>query len=516
MNGRSPRRPAVVVTALLLSLTACGTRVSQQEVAVGAGGGTVSLDPASIAALRAATGGSAAPLTGATTAGGGGTQTGAPARAPQSSLPGPTPVASAAAAAAPAKGPTGAAKATEKKARPTTAAAAPTPAAGAPGPAAGASSTVADAPCTTPGAPLKLGQIGSFSGVAGPITAGARTALAAWAQAVNARGGLACHPVVLYSVDDGSDPAKAASLIQDLVTNKGVQALVGVFDALAFQGIVSGVEKAKLPVVGGDGIDFAWNTDPYLFPVGAGNLGVIRGAIRQTVASGKLNAGLLYCVEASVCTSIAKILPDEVAKAGAKLTYSSAISLTQTDFTAQCQNAKNAGVQALGMAMDGASIGRVARSCASINYHPQFVTNGLVLSAANGADPDVRADSLSSASAVAPWMLDDNAGQREYHAAMARYAPNALADGPSITAWASGKLLEAAIAGLGAKARATPITTADILAGLGTIHQQTLGGLTPPITFSLGQKSAPLIECVFFELLTDKGWTARDSKPVCK
>jgi branched-chain amino acid transport system substrate-binding protein len=168
------------------------------------------------------------------------------------------------------------------------------------------------------------------------------------------------------------------------------------------------------------------------------------------------------------------------------------------------------------MAMDGASIGRVARSCAAIDYHPQFVTNGLVLSPQNAADPDIRRNTLSSASSVAPWMLDDTPGQRAFHAAMARYAPALTPDADSITAWAAGRLLEAAVHGLGAKARTAALTTADLFTGLATIHGETLDGLTPPMTFTAGQKSAPLIGCAYFELLSDKGWTALNSKPQCQ
>jgi branched-chain amino acid transport system substrate-binding protein len=224
---------------------------------------------------------------------------------------------------------------------------------------------------------------------------------------------------------------------------------------------------------------------------------------------------LLYCVEASACTNAAKVIPGELQKAGAKLTYSSAISITQTDFTAQCQGAKNAGVQSFGMAMDGASIGRVARSCAALNYHPQFVTGGLVLSPQNSLDPEVRKNTLSSSSAVAPWMLDDTKGQRDYHAALKRFAPNLIPDGSSIYAWTSGKLVEAVVDGLGAAARGKPLTTADIMTGLGTIKHNTLDGLTPPITFTAGQKSAPQVYCTYAELLSEKGWTAATSKPVC-
>src|SRR6201999_2070678 len=57
--------------------------------------------------------------------------------------------------------------------------------------------------------PVAIGQVGTFSGFLGPIIGPARTALAAWAMDVNAHGGLACHPVVVYSADDGGDPAPA-------------------------------------------------------------------------------------------------------------------------------------------------------------------------------------------------------------------------------------------------------------------------------------------------------------------
>lgn len=495
---------AAVMLAAVLSLSACGSRVSGEEVLAGAGGGTVRLDEASIAELSKATaGGAAAPTTDtaaaptdgapeAAAAGAGGTGTSTGVVNPKPGAPG-TPVAGAT------KGAKDAPAAATTKAGTGAAAAAP-------------------AKCTGPGTPLKIGQIGAFSGVSGPITADARTAVAAWVQDVNARGGIACRPVQLYAVDDGGDPAKASALFQQLVKEKGVVAVIGVFDALGFKGVRGSAERLRVPVIGGDGFDPSWNESPYVFPVGAGILGIVRGAVRQATDSGKKNFGLLYCVEASVCTTVAKLVPPESEKAGGKISYSAAISLTQPDFTAQCQAAKNAGVEGFGLAMDGASIARVARSCASIGYHPLLITSGLVLSRANAADPAIRKNTLSSSSQVAPWMKDtqDTPGQRAYHAAMERYAPKMEPTGASITAWASGKLLEAAIGNLGAGSAGQSLTAADVMTGLGKVSKETLDGLTPPITFKPGQTSAPPITCVFFTLLTDKGWTApRGSKPVC-
>jgi branched-chain amino acid transport system substrate-binding protein len=493
-----------------LTLSACGSRVSGEEVLAGAGGGTVRLDEQSISELQAATAGSgaAAPAASAPDAGAG-TTAAAPGDAGAAA---PDTTGTSTGVVNPKPGAPGTPAAGAGKAARNPAAAAAKPAAGTVGAAA------APATCTGPGTPIKVGQIGAFSGDAGPITANARTALAAWAQSVNARGGIACHPIQLYAVDDGADPAKASALVQQLVKEKGVVALVGAFDAIGFKGIQSAVERLKVPVVGGDGIDFGWNESPYLFPTGSGLLGAIRGALKQTVASGKKNLGLLYCVEASACTNGAKIIPPLAKEAGAEITYSAAISLTQPDFTAQCQAAKNAGVQAMGMAMDGASIARVSRSCASINYHPQLVTNGLVLSAQNSADPNIRKNTLSSASAVAPWMVanQDTPGQREYHAALKKFAPNSEPTANSITAWAAGKLFEAVIANLGDAAVGKAITTADVMTGLGKVKKETLGALTPPFTFTPGQKAAPQVPCVYYTLLDSRGWTAaKGSKYEC-
>ncbi len=370
--------------------------------------------------------------------------------------------------------------------------------------------------CVAPGAPVTLGQVGSFSGIAGPITAGARTALAVWARDVNLRGGIACHPVVLHSVDDAADAARSAAVVEELANNRKAVALVGSFTVLSMAGFRSAVEDEKIPAVGGDVLSTDWNDSPYFFPQGAGFDAQVFGLVKQAVDAGQRQIGLLYCVEAASCTSGAKKIEAQTAKAGGTLAYSSAISLTQTDFTAQCQNAKSAGVEVLGLAMDGSAMGRVARSCAALSYRPKFAASGLIISPAQATDPDLRRNGVATASVNAPWMREDTPGQRAYHRALEAYAPGAVPDAASIAAWSAGKLFEAAIAALGTEARDGAITRELVLKGLGLVRKETLGGLAPPITFSPGQARAPEIRCVYYELLTTDGWIApRASRPVC-
>jgi branched-chain amino acid transport system substrate-binding protein len=365
---------------------------------------------------------------------------------------------------------------------------------------------------------VALGQVGTFSGVAGPITSGARVAMAAWAKDVNARGGLACHPVHLFIEDDGGDPAQAAADVKDLVDRHHVIALVGSIIAFTAGGFVAAVAGAKLPAVGGDSTAPEWFESPWLFPEGASLDDQAVGILKAGVAAAHKRVGLLYCVETSACTYVDKQLKNGGAKtAGADLVYDSPISVTQPDFTAQCLNARNAGVDLLGLAMDGSSMTRLARSCAAIGYRPLLAVGAATFSLQNTQDPNLRAFGMVSESPVAPWMVQDTPAAQVFHAAMTQYAPAAQPDGEAVLAWTSGKLLEAAVAKVPATERAGDLTTALILDGLGRIHDENLGGLTGPLTFTPGEKHAVSNGCIYFERLGPNGWTTpTGSRPVCR
>jgi branched-chain amino acid transport system substrate-binding protein len=379
-----------------------------------------------------------------------------------------------------------------------------------------AAGTTAAPTCPAGGAtPLRLGQVGHFSGVVGPLTAGARVGLAVWARDVNARGGIDCHPVQLYSVDDGADPSRTAAVIADLVTNKHVSALVAAFSPLAPAAVRQAAEKYKVPVIGGDLASFEWNESPYMFPEGASLRTRVYLLMREAVAAGFPKMGLLYCVETPSCTTLHKMIEtDGLAKrAGVTVVYSSLVSIASTDYTAQCQNAKNAGAQSLGVAMDGASINRLVRSCDAIGFRPPIVTDSLLISTEQAADPNLRRNTVLSANSTAPWMVTDTPGLRAYQTAMKSYAPDFTLDSSSILAWTSGKLAEAAIGRLPMTSAAP--TSAEVLTGLGGLRNETLGGLVAGITFRAGQP-APEGRCLYYTRLDDRGWSApRGSKPVC-
>jgi branched-chain amino acid transport system substrate-binding protein len=522
------RRAALgaLVTAVLLT-TGCGTRVERAAILASeghsaaapaadsgafggalttsdaSGGGAVSGDTTA-AAAGGASGSTADGATGASTGAGAATSrattAGQAAAAPGSSGKG--------AGAAPTS--PGAAGARTGAGTTSVTAAGSTATAAAPG-------TAAPKGCAKAGSPILIGQVGGFSGIVSNVLLPARTGMQVWVQDINARGGIACHPVKLFQVDDGSDSSRSAAAVRDLVENKKVVALVGSSVPISIVGYRSASEQLKIPSVGGDSLNFDWSQSPVLFPQGATFSATIIGAVKQLADQGKTKSGIIYCVEARNCQDANKVMVDGGDKvAGVNVVYRSQISIAQTGFGGQCQAAKDAGAQQVLLAMDGSAISRVMKSCSQIGYFPAIATSPIAIGSAVTQDPNVRKAGVSLAHTAFPWTQADNPAQQRYQQAMARYAPGVASDGATSASWVSGEMLRTSLESLG-DAGLGDVTTDLVYRGLANLKGTTLDGLTSPLTFSPGQAKAPENNCYFPVLLTeDKGFVAPNgSRPTC-
>ena len=383
--------------------------------------------------------------------------------------------------------------------------------------AAAAPGTPAAKGCTKAGSPILIGQVGGFSGIVSNVLLPARTGMQVWVQDINARGGIACHPVKLFQVDDGSDSSRSAAAVRDLVENKKVAALVGSSVPISIVGYRSASEQLKIPSVGGDSLNFDWSQSPVLFPQGATFAATIIGAVKQLADQGKTKAGIIYCVEARNCQDANKVMVDGGDKvAGVNVVYRSQISIAQTGFGGQCQAAKDAGAQQVLLAMDGSAISRVMKSCSQIGYFPAIATSPIAIGSSVTQDPNVRKAGVSLAHTAFPWTQADNPAQQRYQQAMARYAPGVASDGATSASWVSGEMFRASLESLG-DAGVGDITTELVYRGLANLKGTTLDGLTGPLTFTAGQPKAPENNCYFPVLLTeDKGFVAPNgSRPTC-
>ena len=410
----------------------------------------------------------------------------------------PAPLASAATAGAPATG---------EAARPTPARAGQSAAkSGAmPGQQAAEAAGISEQACPQKLSPIILGQTLATSGLLGSTVGNTRAGLAIWAQAVNARGGVHCHPVQVTSLDDGSDSAKVAANWNSL-KNRGMVAMLGAAEPITMGALRASAERDKIPVIGGDLVDLAWFESPWLFPQGAHPFSTFDGSLVEAgkARSGAKVAGLVYCVEASICTGIKNNYANSARLAGLDVGLIKAVSLTQSDFTAECQAMRDAKVDVLWLALDGSANTRLARSCEALGYHPQLATNALGAPPAVADDPLMRKRSLYLAAPNLPFPMRDTPGGAEFHEAVERFAPGYKLDQSLMQGWASGKLFEAALAKVAAKARTSDVTTQLILEGLWQLKKETMQGLGPGVTFGQG-KHASVPRCYYVLLLSTEG-----------
>jgi branched-chain amino acid transport system substrate-binding protein len=298
--------------------------------------------------------------------------------------------------------------------------------------------------------------------------------------------------------------------MNDLVNNKHSVAILAAGAPIADAALASSAASLKVPVVGGDLNSALWNTSPWLFGQGGSAIPTYAGAVKaaaQAKGGGAHKAGLLYCVEANICGYLNQNWPQITKWAGVTKGISKAISITQTDFTAECQALKNDGDDIIFAGMDGSAVSRVARSCASIGYYPPIGIPGIAVNAAVAQDAGIQKDTAFFGSAVAPFTTKDTQAGKEFNDEAAQYAPGQKLDPATNLGWAAGKLFEAALSHVATEARSGPITTALVLKGLGMVKNETLGGYSPPLSFTAGA-AHPALNCYFPISLTTKGFGA--------
>ncbi|GAA0623857.1 hypothetical protein GCM10009547_28690 [Sporichthya brevicatena] len=369
--------------------------------------------------------------------------------------------------------------------------------------------------CTRALEPIILGQTGVFSGLVGQSTGNQRLGMSVWSNWVNANGGIRCHPVKLYQMDDGSDPSRTAANVNELVTTKKAIALVGVNVPITMGAARSAAARLGVPIVGGDAGDAAWNTDPNLFLSGGSSAAAWSGGIVEAAReTGFTKLGLIYCIEASPCQQMNQYFAQTVEAAGAQDVFRQSVSLTQSDYTAECQNAKNAGVQIMAVYVDAASIQRFVRSCKSIDYRPVMETGGLAISPGVPKDPDIQAFTLYVGSPNAPYTATGTPGLDTLHTAFRTHTGADVPDAPSLIGWAAGMLFKGAIDSLDVERVKGAVTTAMVYDGLYSLKDKTLGGLAPPLVFKRGQPSG-VIPCYTYFKITTQGIQTPGAKFRC-
>jgi branched-chain amino acid transport system substrate-binding protein len=357
------------------------------------------------------------------------------------------------------------------------------------------------------GAPIVIGSAGSYTGLGTAGLDQARNALQAWVADTNAHGGIKGHPLRLVVKDDGGDASKGRAQVQELVEKDKAIALVANLgyssSADAWQGYL---EQKKVPAIGGNCAAKGWTSSPVFFSQCPAPDTMFYGAVvlGARYGTGK-KFGAMVCTEDSVCSTGEGdwFSKGYARKAGLQPVYQAEISLAQPDFTAQCLQAKSAGVQILGLVVDPATTKRIIASCSQQGFKPEY----LLTYAEEAPDTPKYASDIISAQTQFPFMGLDTAEYQAFTSVWHRYYqadPTPMA----ATAWASAKILEKALRG------GKQMTSAGLIETLYRYHHEQFDGLTIPLSY--GPHGTTNTPCIFYMRGSGGRWTAPLSdKPVC-
>ena len=460
LSRRRPLRQAAPVMAVLglLAVSACGTRQSDQAIKDAAGGST------QLASVEQSQGGTA----GGGTTGSTGT-TGATGSTSSSGTTGTT---------GPAAGTTGASTSGSTGAKGT---------GGATG-SSGASGTTGSADGPATGSPVTVAIVGTFSGPVGALVKDTTTGARIWAAYANAHGGVNGHKVNLVIGDDGGDPARYNSLVQQFVEQDHAIAFIYTTLGFAPNGNNRYLDSKKIFTFGTEGgLDNAYN-DPYeLTAVPSGHTyadAMIYAFSKIAKSKGTMKLAEYACSDFSLCDNFDAEWsnPKALKATGFTLVDRGRPSLTQPDFTTQCINAKNAGATAIIAALDTASLRRFAGDCARQNYRPLMGSADVVVTPSIADDKNM--EGFVVGSKLASFKASAVPGIKKLEQALAQYAPGQKNSGGIAYGWLLGTFFQHA----GKSLPANP-TAADVGNGVYALKGDDLEGMTYPLSFTRGQPS---------------------------
>lgn len=342
---------------------------------------------------------------------------------------------------------------------------------------------------TATGSPITIGYVASESGPqANNGITGVATAQA-WAQAVNAAGGILGHRIVLKVTDSKNTVPGAESAVRAYQSDSSVDVLL-LTDLVAETAMKDDLANTNMAVLSGGGSadNVTWGHAPNLFQAVSGQSAVVQSMVQGAKSDGATNVGLAACAEVAVCAENAKPVGEYAAQLGMKSSGAQLISATATSYTPQCLAFQNAGTDSIAMNI-GVEVGvRLIADCLQQGFTGTF-------DMPNSGFDQTKVSQVSGAKTVDstqgfPWWADTPA-VAAFRDAMQKYSPKVpYTSGQATSVWAELELFKKALE----TAQPAQITRDSILSAMYTVQNETLGGLlAQPITFTKGQNGATVL-----------------------
>jgi branched-chain amino acid transport system substrate-binding protein len=350
-----------------------------------------------------------------------------------------------------------------------------------------ATPTTSAGAATATGSPIPIGQIESATTATSNTSLySASQTLKAWASWTNAHGGINGHKIVVYSLNDNTDPAKASVDAKQLIDQDHVVAMVGE-NATATESVWRPLfDAASIPIIGGGCYDPEWTTDPNMFCVTTtAILDGLKAQDKAIVEAGGKTVGITYSSTSPQAGAAAPLFQGLSKQFGLNWAGAYGVTGNEPDYTSQCVAFKQAGATDVGI--EGApNLINLAKSCARQNYYPRY-TSGDGGIGTNGYTTDPNIHEMIAAVYSFPYTVSSTPATKEFHNALNKYAPQVLSSSgkqSSTQTWTAAIAFQTAAQ----MVKANTPTAYDITSALNSFQNQTLGGLaSAPLTFTAGQ-----------------------------
>lgn len=362
-------------------------------------------------------------------------------------------------------------------------------------PATTAGAASADAPR---GTPLRVALIANQTGKLPSGEENSVPVAQAWAKAVNAKGGIAGHPVDVVVADTKGDPATATAAVRKVTQDDGIVAAL-LFDAGTESVVAKSITAAGLPVIGGMGYaPDAWGAMPNWLPLTTSIPSIFNMGMTLGKHLGGTRTAMTICAEIAGCGAAAPVVEKASTTLGMDYAGTFKVAAAAPDFTAECLKIRDEHVDyvMLGAATADAAL-RVAADCKTQGYTGQWGLFGgaIVPKAMKANDPGTKLGLVMNSF---PWFADAPPVTAYRDMMKAQGVEESVWGDPHATAaYATLQLLRKTLDGQEAKLP-EQLSRKDVIAAYGSVVDETLDGLLPqPVTFHPNKPNAP-IDCYWF------------------
>jgi branched-chain amino acid transport system substrate-binding protein len=228
-------------------------------------------------------------------------------------------------------------------------------------------------------AQIKVGVYGPFTGGSAGMGVSMRNGAALAIEEINAAGGILGKRAIMVARDDEARNERGAQIMQELLEKESVVAVLGPINTGVADASSRYAEEKHVPLIinasAGAKVNelFAQYPQNYVFRIAAGDALQTEVIVREAVDGRKYTKVALLCDDTNYGQNGRAKMEKALEKRKIKPVYVGKFKIKDTDMTAQLQEAKAAGAQALLLYGIGPELAAIANSMNRIGWNVDMI-----------------------------------------------------------------------------------------------------------------------------------------------